>query len=206
MYTWKFRKYKNGWNSQLHDEIVTSIDFDRDISSLQIIPDSNINIEEIHYSQIYITEFEKQVFEAKTKELNSWKEQNVYVEEDSGQPCISVRWVISRKVVDGNNITKARLCARGFEELQDFASDFPCCSRIGVRSIFVLIASQNWNITSIHVKTAFLQGIKIERIIYLRPPKEANTSKVWKLEKCAYVLADASRYWYLRVREELLKL
>ena len=91
MYTWKFRKYKNGWNSQLHDEIVTSIDFDRDISSPQIITDSNINIEEIHYSQIYITEFEKQVFEAKTKELNSWKEQNVYLE-DSGQPCISVRW------------------------------------------------------------------------------------------------------------------
>ena len=180
---------------------------DWDISSLEIVPETNSNIEEIHHSKIYIAELEKQVFEAKTKELNSWKEQNVYVEEeDSGQPCISVKWVISRKVVDGNNITKVRLCARGFEELQDFASDFPCCSRIGVRSIFVLIASQNWNITSIHVKTAFLQGIKIERIIYLRPPKEANTSKVWKLEKCAYVLADASRYWYLRVREELLKL
>ena len=175
MYTWKFRKYKNSWNSQLHDEIVTSIDFDRDISSPQIITDSNINIEEIHYSQIYITEFEKQVFEAKTKELNSWKEQNVYLE-DSGQPCISVRWAISRKIADENNITKAKLCARGFEELQDFPTNSPCCSQIG--SIFALIPSENWNISLIDVKTSFLQERKIERIVHLHPPKEANTSKV----------------------------
>ena len=76
-----------------------------------------------------------------------------------------MRWVISLKVVDGNNITKARLCAREFEELQDFPTDSPCCSRIGVRSIFALIASQNWNISSTDVKTAFLQGRKIERIV-----------------------------------------
>ena len=60
-------KYKNAWNSQLDDGTVTSIDFDQDISSLEIVPNSNSNIEEIHYSQIYITELEKQVFEAKTK-------------------------------------------------------------------------------------------------------------------------------------------
>ena len=35
------------------------------------------------------------------------------------------------------------------------------------------------------------------------PPKEANTLNIWKLQKCVYGLADASRYWYLRVREEL---
>ena len=117
-----------------------------------------------------------------------------------------MRWVISRKVVDGNNITKARLCARGFEELQDFPTDSPCCSQIGVRSVFALTASQNWNISLIDVKTAFLQERKIERIVYLHPPKRANTSKIWKLQKCVYGLADASKYWYLCVREELLKL
>ena len=54
-----------------------------------LLPDSNGNIQEIHSSQIYITESEKQVPEAKAKkELNSWKERNVYLEEeeDSGQP------------------------------------------------------------------------------------------------------------------------
>ena len=57
-----------------------------------------------------------------------------------------MRWVLRRKVRYGNNITKARLYARGFEELQDFPINAPCCAWIGVRSIFALIASPNWNI------------------------------------------------------------
>ena len=56
------------------------------------------------------------------------------------------------------------------------------------------------------MKTAFLQGKLIERTVYVRPPKEAQTNKVWKLRKCVYGLADASRYWYLKLREELIKL
>ena len=46
------RKYRNAWNSQLDNETVTSIDFDQDISSLEIVPNSNSNIEESN-SQIY---------------------------------------------------------------------------------------------------------------------------------------------------------
>ena len=53
------------------------------------------------------------------------------------------------------------------------------------------------------MKTAFLQRKKIEREVYIRPLKEAATNKVWKLQKCIYGLGDASRYWYLRVKEEL---
>ena len=44
--------------------------------------------------------------------------------------CISVRLVLSQKVKNGENITKVRYCARGFEEVKDFATDSPCCSRI----------------------------------------------------------------------------
>ena len=32
------------------------------------------------------------------------------------------------------------------------------------------------------------------------------TTMVWILKKCVYGLADASRYWYLKLREELIKL
>ena len=38
------------------------------------------------------------------------------------------------------------------------------------------------------------------------PPKEANKSNIWKLQTFAYGLVDASRYWYLHVREELVRL
>ena len=123
-----------------------------------------------------------------------------------GQLYISVRWVFSRKVKNGENITKARLCARSLEEVKDFPTDSPCCSRIGICTIFILITSNQWEIKSINIKTAFLQGKQFERTVYLCLPKEANTSSIWKLQKCVYSLADASRYWYLHVREELVRL
>ena len=79
----------------------------------------------------------------------------------------SIRWVLSRKIKNGENVTKARPCARGFEEIKDFPTDSPCCSRIGVRSIFVLIASNEWKVQATDVKTAFLQGNKLkEQFIY----------------------------------------
>ena len=42
--------------------------------------------------------------------------------------------------------------------------------------------------------------------MYVHHPKEAQTNSVWKLRKCVYGLADPSRYWYLNLREELIKL
>ena len=58
------------------------------------------------------------------------------------------------------------------------------------------------------IKTAFLQSKKLDRLIYLLPPKEANvpTGYIWKLSKYVYGLTDASRSWYLTLREELVKL
>ena len=72
--------------------------------------------------------------------------------------------------------------------------------------MFALIASNRWETAAIDVKTAFLQSKQIERTVYLRSLKEANPTKIWKLQKCVYGLIDAGRYWYLRVREELIKL
>ena len=58
---------------------------------------------------------------------------------------------------------------------------------------------------SADIKTAFLQGKKIEREVYIQPPKEANTNKFWRLQKYVYGLADASRYWYLRDKKEVFE-
>ena len=40
---------------------------------------------------------------------------------------------------------------------------------------------------------------------FLLPPKELQTNKIWKLNKCAYGLADAFRDWYLKAKEEFCK-
>ena len=68
------------------------------------------------------------------------------------------------------------------------------------------MASKHWHLNSLEIQAAFLQGSEISREVYLKPPVEASTNKLWKLQKCVYGLTDASRLWYIRVREELAKL
>ena len=145
---------------------------------------------------------------AKMQELEEWRKRSVYTEvDDEGQNTISLRWVVKDKTTtEGKTITKARLCARGFQEEQDFRTDSPTCSREGIRIALTLIASHSWHLHSMDVKTAFLQGKDIEREVFVKPPKEANSNHIWKLNKCVYGLADASRFWYLKFREELIKL
>ena len=70
----------------------------------------------------------------------------------------------------------------------------------------ILIAQKKWKLNAIDIKTAFLQGDRIDRRIYVIPPKEANTTNFWQLKKCIYGLGDASRKWYNRVKIYLLPL
>ena len=141
------------------------------------------------------------------RELNSWREQNAYEEvPNEGQQTISVRWVIKTKIIDRQYSAKARLCARGFEELQCFQTDSPTCSREGTRITLATIASHKWQLHSLKIKTAFLHREQIQRTFFLLPPKEANNNNLWHLKKCFYGLASTSRDWHLRVKEELTKL
>ena len=56
------------------------------------------------------------------------------------------------------------------------------------------------------IKCAFLQGLPLERELYLVPPKDIACSTVWKLKKCPYGLADAGRNWYLKLTSILVHL
>ena len=146
---------------------------------------------------------------AKQNELKNLLAEHVYEEvHNIGQSYISVRWVVTSKKVDGLLKTKARLVARGFEEdSSQFRTDSPTCMRESIRIMLSLAASFGWEISSMDIKAAFLQGKLIDREVYLKPPKEAGVSnKLWKLRKVVYGLSDASRIWYLRVIEELKKL
>ena len=60
--------------------------------------------------------------------------------------------------------------------------------------------SFSWPLHTLDIKSAFLQGMPIEREIYLIPPKLAHFKGIlWKLKKCAYGLVDAGRQWYVKV-------
>ena len=88
----------------------------------------------------------------------------------------------------------------------DILKDSPTCFKEGLRSVFALIAHNDWKMNPINIKTAFLQGEEIDWELAILPPKEANKSKVWCLKKCPYGLVDISRKWYNKVKSVLLSL
>ena len=171
-------------------------------------PPTEVSPTEVHYIEIFNTENKEETLEAKLREIESWKKNAVFEEVDNtGQQCVSVRWVITPKIIDGLVKVKARLVARGFEETSNFRTDSPTCLRESVRVVLFVIASHKWVLHSLDYKTAFLQGKAIDRDVYLRPPSEfRNKNKIWKLRKTVYGLADAPRVWFLRLREEILRL
>ena len=149
-----------------------------------------------------------EVMAAKEKEIENWIENEVFEEiEDSGQQTISVRWVVTEKTPNDKPETRARLVARGFEEeTTQLKKDSPTCSRETVNLVFWVASGNKWHCHTVDVKAAYLQGDDIKREVYLRPPKEFDTGQIWKLKKTVYGLADAARAWYIRVKDELIKL
>lgn len=145
---------------------------------------------------------------AKQVELDKWKEMRVYSEVDHcNQDLISTTWVCTEKMKGGSLVCKARLVARGFEEdSSQLSKKSPTCTKDSFRLALSIIASKGWSLQTIDIKSAFLQGEPLSRDVFLHPPKEANTNKIWKLNQAVYGLCDAGRHWYERVKNELLKL
>ena len=145
-----------------------------------------------------------EAMEAKFKELEKLKEFDTYeIVDDVGQDRITTTWVLTEK---GDEV-RARLTARGFQEEEEFPKDSPTLQKHSMRMILLLAVSLSWIIETTDVKSAFLQGSRLERIVHVEPPKEAKIAdKIWKLLKCLYGLKDASRQWYLKVKGKLQEL
>ena len=114
---------------------------------------------------------------------------------------MTVRWVVTLKLINGEEQTKARLVARWFEDdTSSLRTDSSTCMKDSVRLLLAVTASNSCSLNSIDIKTAFLRGNPKERELCLRPSKEANQSeKPWRLKKAVYGPSDASLVWYLRV-------
>jgi hypothetical protein len=102
---------------------------------------------------------------------------------------------------------RARLVARGFEEVAQTQNDSPTIGKPAMRLFLCLMASFHWKIRSTDIKSAFLQGKELQRSVFIAPPKEADAKgSLWKLRRCIYGLSDASRQFFLSVSEEMIKL
>ena len=167
----------------------------------------NIRIIEENEEVLIVRESDE-VKKAKETEIENWIHNDVYEEvQDVGQATVSVRWIISEKIVEGIPKIKARLVARGYEEdSSDIKTDSPTCCKEALRLALAVMVSKGWKCHTIDIKAAFLQGNKIERDVYLRPPVEFYNGTLWKLKKTVYGLNDAARAWYMRVKAELIRL
>ena len=75
-----------------------------------------------------------------------------------------------------------------------------------MRLFITISASADWTVKTTDIKSAFLQGMTLDRDVFISPPKEADLdgSKIWKLNWCIYGLNDGARKFYLSVQEHLL--
>ena len=144
---------------------------------------------------------DQRVMESKIREVKNWDGNKMFVEvKDVGQKVVNTSWVVTEKVKDGETICKARLVARGFEEeMKDMETDAPTCAPETLKLCITRILQEEWTVRRLDVKAAFLQGKEIERVVYLRPPKEENCNGLWKLRKTVYGLKDAAVAWYKSV-------
>ena len=57
-----------------------------------------------------------------------------------------------------------------------------------------------WELNTLDITAAFLQGNEIESELYIQPPKVARRY-IWKLKRCIYGLTCAPRAWYNKTKQ-----
>ena len=85
-----------------------------------------------------------------------------------------IRWVVTRQECnDGKNQPiKARLCIRGDLEdgKEDVRADSPTAGRDTLKLALMIAANERFTVKSGDIRSAFLQGQKLNRDIFVKPP------------------------------------
>jgi hypothetical protein len=145
------------------------------------------------------------------EELEALRKRNVFelVKLPPGRKAIKNRWVFDIKT-DGRK--KARLVAKGFSQVEgiDYDEIFSPVVRFEtVRMILATAALENWFISALDVKTAFLYG-QLDEEIYMEQPEgfkvKGQEGKVLRLRRAIYGLKQAALAWWKELDQSVKQL
>ena len=147
-----------------------------------------------------------------SEELDALRRRNVFdlVERPRGRKVIKNRWVFDIKPAD--NRKKARLVAKGFSQKEglDYDQVFSPVVRFEtVRLILAMAALEDWYITGVDVRNAYLYG-KLDEEIYMEQPEgfvvPGSEHKVLRLLRALYGLKQAGLAWWRALKASMVKL
>ena len=73
--------------------------------------------------------------------------------------------------------------------------------------IKTIVGIKNYEIYSLDIKNAFLQGDKSERDVFMKPPPEYSVpGTLWRLRKSVYGMVEAARKWWDRISQRLTEI
>jgi hypothetical protein len=117
---------------------------------------------------------------------------------------ITCKWVHKVKTRSDGSLEryKARLVARGFQQLQgqDYDETFaPVANMTTIHTLLVVASVQEWSISQLDVKNVFLNG-ELREDVYMRPPPGYSVPKgmICHLRRSLYGLKKAPRAWFQR--------
>ncbi|CAI7856420.1 unnamed protein product [Closterium sp. NIES-54] len=148
-------------------------------------------------------------------EMASWKSTGTYVDEvpPPGANIISGMWIFRvKRPPDSPPVFKARYVARGFSQRQgvDFFQTFSPTPKMTTLWVLLHVATQrDYELHSLDLSTAFLQGSLHEEIWLRRPPGLIGsfpTGTQWSLRRPVYGLRQAPREWHDTLRTTLAAL
>lgn len=129
-----------------------------------------------------------------------------------GKIAIDSKWVFKKKRDAQGKVVryKARLCAKGFTQVQgiDFEETYTPVARLNsIRTLLAIALKEGLDIYQLDIDSAYLYG-DIDAEIYLRCPQgmDALDDEVVQLLKALYGLRQAGKIWYHVLAEELTRL